>query len=86
MAASRAKDFHKVNFDLSSAWLDLVVLSASGPHRTCRSRGRCPLSGVKRTCPLRCEMSAFDPKRTSVGQVDEPRPGSHLLFQDATFS
>src|SRR5262245_36531664 len=26
---------------------------------------KCPLSGVKRTCQLHCEMSAFDPKRTS---------------------
>ena len=25
----------------------------------------CPLSGVKRTCRLRCEASAADPKRTS---------------------
>ena len=25
------------------------------------------LSGVKRTRPLCCEMSAFDPNRTSVG-------------------
>ena len=26
---------------------------------------KCPLSEVKRTCRLRCEMSASDPKRTS---------------------
>jgi len=29
-------------------------------------RRTCPLLGVKRTCRLHCEMSAFDPKRTSV--------------------
>src|SRR5262249_19026848 len=26
---------------------------------------KCPLSGVKRTCPFALHMSAFDPKRTS---------------------
>ena len=30
----------------------------------CFSFGRCPLSGVKRTCLFALQMSANDPKRT----------------------
>jgi hypothetical protein len=36
-------------------------------HRTC------PLSGVKRTWPIAVHMSAYDPKRTSVGLTQAPR-------------
>jgi heterodisulfide reductase subunit A-like polyferredoxin len=31
----------------------------------CKIDVQCPLLGVKRTCRLHCEMSAYDPKRTS---------------------
>ncbi len=48
--------------------LNLVVgqcpLLALSRHR--RRLGKCPLSGVKRTSVVRAQMSAFDPKRTSV--------------------
>jgi hypothetical protein len=33
---------------------------------------QCPLSGVKRTWRVQCEMSAYDPKRTSIkGEAGE---------------
>src|SRR5512139_2091655 len=34
------------------------------------SRAECPLSRVKRTCRLHCEMSANDPKRTFKGPLN----------------
>ena len=33
------------------------------------AESQCPLSGVKRTCRLHCEMSAYDQKRTLVSVV-----------------
>jgi hypothetical protein len=42
---------------------DMCPLLAQSGHYVRGSE--CPLLGVKRTLRLHCEMSAFDPKRTS---------------------
>ena len=34
-----------------------------------QTRTQCPLSGVKRTSLFAAQVSGFDPKRTSVGQL-----------------
>ena len=47
MAACGAKNFHKVNFDLSAVWLDFA--SVFGQMDIRFSSVLRPLSGVKRT-------------------------------------
>jgi hypothetical protein len=46
---------------LQTAECPLLALSGHHARRT-----ECPLSEVKRTCRLHCELSAYDPKRTFV--------------------
>ena len=41
-----------------------VPLVPPPPRNIRRRAGKCPLSGVKRTCLFALHMSAFDPKRT----------------------
>src|SRR5262245_30375220 len=53
----------KINLSVNRAAVQCPLLALSG-HRLVHCK--CPLSGVKRTWRLRCEMSAYDPKRTSV--------------------
>jgi hypothetical protein len=43
------------------------VMSAIGPKQTCRKTQSMSLLGVKGTLRFAAHMSAFDPKRTSVG-------------------
>ena len=57
----------RVEIDARSQWGANSDQSKSEPTQA-KTAHQCWLSGVKRTWRVHCEMSAFDPKRTSLAQ------------------